>query len=269
MSGTVRESTAGLRARLDERRGDPGLAALPGDLLAAADLFGRDPQLRNALSDAGQSADVREATVRSLLGERLSPLAVDVLADVVSHRWASPSAMLAAVEELAAQSAFLVAEQGGALDSVEDELFGFSRSLAGSAELQLALTDPAVGSAEKASLIEVLLADRAGPQATQVLAYALSHLRGRRAEAVLEGLMDLAAEQRGRSVAEVRVARPLDADQATRLAAALSRLQGRDVRLNVAVDPDVIGGISVRIGQQVIDATMATRIQQARRALAG
>ena len=78
-----------------------------------------------------------------------------------------------------------------------------------------------------------------------------------------------AAEQRGRSVAEVRVARPLDPDQATRLAAALSRLQGREVRLNVAVDPNVLGGISVRIGSDVTDATVATRLEQARRVLVG
>jgi F-type H+-transporting ATPase subunit delta len=269
MSGTVRESTAGLRARLDERRGDPGLPGLPGDLFAVADLLGRDTQLRNALADAGQPAEVRVATARGLLAERLGPLSMEVLSDVVAQRWASPTAMLQAVEELAAQAAFMVAEREGSLDAVNAEIFGFSRSLAGSAELQLALTDPAVGPAAKGALVEGLVAERATRATTQVLGYAMAHLRGRRAEVVLEELMDLAAEQQGRSVAEVRVARPLDPEQATRLAAALSRLNGREVRLNVAVDPDVIGGISVRIGEQVVDATMATRIQQARRALAG
>jgi F-type H+-transporting ATPase subunit delta len=97
----------------------------------------------------------------------------------------------------------------------------------------------------------------------------MAHLRGRRADSVLEDLMAAAAEQRGRSVAEVRVARPLDDDQAARLEVALTRLRGRPIRLNVAVDPDVVGGIAVRIGSEVIDGTVATRIEQARRALVG
>ena len=85
----------------------------------------------------------------------------------------------------------------------------------------------------------------------------------------MDDLIDLAGEQRSRSIAEVRVARPIDPDQAVRLSAALSRIHGRDVRLNVAVDPAVIGGISVRIGSEVVDATVATRFEQARRALVG
>jgi F-type H+-transporting ATPase subunit delta len=269
MTGSVRENTAGLRARLDERRGDPGLSALPGDLFAAADLIGQDPLLRGALSDAGQPSAARTGMVITLFGDRLSPLAVEVLGDVVAQRWAGPVVMLEAVEELAAQADFLVAEQAGNLDAVEDDLFGFAQALAGSADLQMALTDPSVGPAEKASLVRTLLTGRSTPQATEVLAYAMGHLRGRRAGTVLEYLIDLAAEQRGRSVAEVVVARELEPDQAERLAAVLSRLNGRDVRLNVVVDPEVVGGIAVRIGEQVIDGTMATRIQQARRALVG
>ena len=269
MTGSVRETTAGLRARLDERRGDPGLSALPGDLFAAADLIGQDAMLRGALSDAGQPTGARMGMVRTLFGDRLSPLAVEVLSDVVALRWAGPTSLLEAVEELAAQADFLVAEREGSLDTVEDDLFAFSQALNGSADLQLALTDPSIGSGQKAALVGTLLTGTAAPHTVEILSYTMGHLRGRRADSVLEYLMDLAAEQRGRSVAEVVVARPLEPDQSARLAAVLSRMNGRDVRLNVVVDPGVVGGIAVRIGEQVIDGTMATRIQQARRALVG
>jgi F-type H+-transporting ATPase subunit delta len=254
---------------LDERRGDPSIAGLPGDLFAAADLIAGDVQLRSSLSDAGQPTGSRAALVRTLFDGRISPLAVEVLADVVAQRWPSPGAMVDALEGLGAQASFLDAQESGSLDAVEDQLFSFHQAVSGSAELQMALTDPARPAAAKAALVGTLLEGRAAPQSSQVLSYAMSHLRGRRADAVVAGLMDLAAEQRDRSVAEVRVARPLEADQATRLAAALSRIHGREVRLNVAVDPEVIGGISVRLGTEVIDATMATRIEQARRALVG
>jgi len=79
----------------------------------------------------------------------------------------------------------------------------------------------------------------------------------------------LAAAQRGRVVAEVVSAIELDEAQEQELTDALSRLQGRAVQLNVAVDPRVLGGISVRIGDEVIDGTVASRLEQARRAVAG
>jgi F-type H+-transporting ATPase subunit delta len=207
--------------------------------------------------------------VRSLFTDRLSPLAVDVLGDVVAQRWPSPTDMVEAIEELGTTADMMLAQRVGTLDQVEDEVFAFSQVLSASSELQMALTDPAAGTAAKAALIDGLLAGRALPETVQALSYAMSHLRGRRADAVLDRIMDLAAEQRDRSVAEVIVARPLEPDQAQRLSAVLSRLHGRDVRLNVVVDPDVVGGIAVRIGDQVVDSTVATRLQQARRALVG
>lgn len=269
MMGSSREAYSGLRARLDQRRDVPGLADLPGELFGVADLVAGDPLLRSALSDGGQPVEARSGLVEALFGARLSKLAVAVLTDVVGQRWSSPAELVEALEGLAAQATFLVAQKDGNLDQVQDHMFAFSQAVSSSAELQMALTNPASGTQVKASLVESLLKDRASPGAAAVLAYAMSHLRGRRADSVVEGLMSLAAEQQGRSVAEVRVARRLDADQERRLAAALSKLHGRDVRLNVAVDPRVIGGVSVRIGGEVMDATMATRIEQARRLLVG
>jgi F-type H+-transporting ATPase subunit delta len=269
MTSSSRQVFSGLRARLDRRRVAAEFADVSGELFAVADLLGKEPQLRSALSDAGQPVAARTGMVDSIFSERISPTGLDILKDVAGQRWPGSAQLVEALEGLAAQSAFMVAETNGALDGVEGELFAFSQAVSGSAELQMALTDPSVGPAEKAGLVDTLLAGRAAPQTCEVLRYAMSHLRGRRVDSVLDGLMDLAGEQRGRSIAEVRVARPLDADQAQRLASALSRINGRDVRLNVVVAPDVVGGISVRIGSEVIDATVASRMEQARRALAG
>jgi len=245
------------------------MAELPGQLFAVADLISQDTQLRSALSDAGQPSATRVGLVHAVFDGRVSSLAVEVLADVVALRWSSPNDFVEVVEALATQAALMNADREGSLEQVEGDLFAFSQTVSGSADLQMALTDPSVGAAQKAGLVDTLLSGRSTPQTIAVLSYAMGHLRGRRVDTVMDDLMDLAGEQRNRSIAEVRVARPLDPDQATRLAAALSRLNGRDVRLNVVVDPDVIGGISVRIGDEVIDATVATRIEQARRVLVG
>jgi F-type H+-transporting ATPase subunit delta len=94
-------------------------------------------------------------------------------------------------------------------------------------------------------------------------------LHGQRLDAAIDTLCELAARQRERVVAEVRVAAPLTEEQSRRLAAALSSLQGRTVRLNVAVDPAMLGGVMVTIGDEVIDGTVASRLEQARRAVLG
>ncbi len=267
MMGSSRESYASLRDGLDSRRTSGDLARLSQDLLAASDLLAGDTQLRTTLADAGQPVATRVGIVQRLFTDHVSPDAVAVIGDAASARWPSPHDLVEVLEGLGAQAAFMAAQDSGDLDALEDQLFEFRQAVSGSAPLQMALTNPAIDQASKSELVESLLGGRATPQARTVLAYSMSHLRGRRADSVIEDLIDLAAEQRGRAVAEVRVALPLSDEQEWRLAAALSRLQGREVRLNVALDPAVIGGISVKIGSQVMDATVATRLEQARRAL--
>ena len=130
------------------------------------------------------------------------------------------------------------------------------------------LTDPAVSAAGKAALVRDLVAS-ATPTTVALLAHMAANLRGRRVDSAVTTLTNLAAAQRERVVAQVRVAVPLDEAQVERLSHALARFSDREVRLNIVVDPTVIGGASVRLGDDVIDGTMLTRITQARRSLVG
>ena len=84
---------------------------------------------------------------------------------------------------------------------------------------------------------------------------------------MLSSYADAAALRRQQLVAHVVVALPLDADQRERLTAALQRQYGRNVHLNVDVDPEVLGGIRVEIGDEVLDGTISRRLQEARRQL--
>ena len=121
----------------------------------------------------------------------------------------------------------------------------------------------------KAAIVRDLLSDRATAATREVLESTVGRLHGQRLDAAIDTLCELAARQRERVVAEVRVAAPLSEEQSRRLAAALSSLKGRTVRLNVAVDPAVLGGVMVTIGDEVIDGTVASRLEQARRAVLG
>ena len=269
MIGSSRESLSACQEGLDARRQDAGFDQVAGELFAVADLLGREGQLRLTLADSGQPHSVREALVRQLLGGKVSDLTVDVVLMAVGRRWASDMDLVMALEQLGDQAAFTVAEADGSLDATEEELFRFGRAVDSSSDLQMALTDPSQTSAVKSGIVRDLLRGRATSATQQVLEYAVGHLHGRRIDAVVDELVELAARQRQRVVAEVRVAAPLDESQAARLADVLTRLKGRTVRLNVAVDPAVLGGVHVRIGDEVIDGTVASRMEQARRTLLG
>jgi len=269
MIGSSRESLAACQEGLDARRQAAGFAQLSGELFAVAGVLNSEGQLRNTLADSGQPRSVREGLVRQLFGGKVSDLAVDIVLMVVHRRWAHDSDLVLAVEQLGDQAAFTVAEADGTLDATEEEIFRFGRALDSSSALQMALTDPAQTPQTKSAIVRDLLQGRSTEATRQVLEYSVGHLHGRRIDAVVDDLCALAAKQRERVVAEVRVAVPLDETQERRLADALTRLKGRTVRLNVAVDPNVLGGVHVRIGDEVIDGTIASRMEQARRALLG
>ena len=269
MLGSSRDSLAACQEGLDALRQEAGFGTLAAGLFAVAGLLDVEAQLRSTLADSGQPPAMREGLVRQILDGRVGELAVRVVLMVVEHRWSSDLDLVLAVELLADQAAFTVAEADGTLDTTEEELFLFGRALDSSPALQMALTDPSQTAATKAAIVRDLLSGRSTAVTDQVLQYAVGHLHGRRIDAVVEDLCDLAAKQRTRVVAEVRVAAPLDEAQARRLADLLGRLKGRTVRLNVAVDPAVIGGVHVKIGDEVIDGTIASRMEQARRAILG
>ncbi len=267
MFGSSRDSLARLKVSLDARRGQADLATLCSDLLSVADLLEREKTLRVTLADSGQASGARAGMVGSLLGQRISAAAIDVLTETVTQRWSTDADLVDAVEQLGAQAGFLAAEADGTLDRAEEEIFRFGRAVDASADLQMNLTDPAVPPQAKSGLVRQLLAGRTAPVTQALLEHLAGHLRGRRVDSAVSTLSELAAAQRQQIVAEVRVAIDLDADQRARLVSALTRLRGRPVRLNVAVDASVLGGASVRIGDEIIDGTVASRLEQARRAM--
>ena len=269
MWGASRSSLSELSDWLDGQRAAQGLDGLAAELFSVADLLDREKTLRTALADSGQSADSRSQLAASLLASRVSPLALSTVQQAVRCRWSSDTDLVLALEALADQAAFMVADANGDLDATEDEIFRFGRVVDSSPELQMALTDPALTAAAKASIVDDLLQGRSTATTRLVLGYAVGHLHGRRIDAVVDDLAEAAARQRQKIVAEVRVAQPLDSEQERRLSEALSALKGRPVRLNVAVDPSVLGGVHVTVGDEVIDGTVASRLEQARRTMLG
>jgi F-type H+-transporting ATPase subunit delta len=154
---------------------------------------------------------------------------------------------------------------GAGAQEISEGLYAVASLLDREPALRAALTDPGLPDERKTGLLETLLGSRAQPATVRLVEVAVTRPRGRSLETVLEELIRLAAARRHRLVAHVRVAAPLDAAQSERLSAVLARIYSRNVQLQVDVDPAVLGGVEVRVGDEVLDGTVQHRLDDARR----
>jgi F-type H+-transporting ATPase subunit delta len=161
-----------------------------------------------------------------------------------------------------ASALFEVARAEGTLDEVEDELFRFARSYESNDELRNTLTDEMIPAARRQSIVEDLLGSRATPTTVQLISMVVGSGRARDLPAIVDRLVERAAQAKHLAVAEVRSAVPLTADQQDRLKAAIANATGKDVSLKVVVDPSVLGGLVATVGDTVIDGTVRTRLDQ-------
>lgn len=234
------------------------------ELFAAARTLGASTQLSGALSAWGIPGEAR-AGVAAQVFAAFQPASVALLTTAVAQRWSSTDDLVSGIEELAIRAAAL----GAPGEDVEGELFQVSRVVATYPELELALGSRLGDGAAKGGLIEAILGGRAGTATTLIVSELVQQPRERRVRALLTRALRLVAEQRGRTVATVYVAQELDAAQAERLRASLSERYGTDVALNAVIDASVVGGVRVEIGDDVIDATVSSRLNDLRQKLAG
>lgn len=242
-------------------------ARLGDDLFGVADVLRREPSLRRVATDPSITSQAKSDLVRQLFGDRLEPAASDLVGRAASLRWAATRDLGDALERLGVIAVVKGADNAGHADALEDELFGFGRLVADNPQLRDALSDPARSADDKRTLLRSMLEGRA-TQATIRLAEQSVAGSHRTVAVAVEEYQKVAAAHRNRLVATVYAARELADGDRQRLAEALQRQYGREVHLNIVVDPAVVGGVRVEIGDDVIDGTVATRLDEARRRLA-
>jgi F-type H+-transporting ATPase subunit delta len=231
-------------------------------------LLDREHPLRRNLSDASIDSAARSGLAESLLAGRISAAALDQVTGLVRERWSEPTDLADAAEQLAVLAICTAADRQGQLDEVEDELFRFGRIVGGDPGLRHALSNLFVPAAGRRSLVTDLLTGKVTESALLLIGQAASYPRGRSMDASLEFYANLAAALRERLVAEVHVAVPLPSEQRARLAALLAGAYGHDVHLNVVIDSELVGGMTVRIGDELINGSVASRLAELRRDLA-
>lgn len=269
MRGVSAESqevlVGGLAAAIDN--GGDGYR-IGDDLFAVTEVLTTQPGLRRVLTDFSRPADDKAALVRQLFEGKIDAASLELLAWAVSRRWAATRDLAYALEHLGVVAVVMAADRDEEADRLEEELFAFSRLVTDNPELRDTLSDPARSAADKRRLLDGLLEGKVAAGTMRLVRQSTSGFH-RTVSIALEEYQKLAAAHRRRLVALVRVARPLGDGESQRLADALARQYDRPVHLNTLVDPDVIGGVRVEIGDDIIDGTVASRLDDARRKLAG
>lgn len=265
MRGASNESLARAREAL---AGVTVTEELGADLFSVAKLLDGNGALRRALTDPARPTAARTGLVGQLFSGKVSTQAQEVLTAAVSGRWVSSRDLGNALDQLSIEAEVAYADSRRKLDEVEDELFRLDRVVAAERALADKLSDRNIPVGPRQELIRGLLQDKADA-ATVRLAERAVDGRGRSFAASMRAYQVAAAARRNASIATVRVATDLTEAERTRLAEALGRQYGRDIQLNVIVDPNVVGGVRVDIGDEVIDGTIAARLDEAQRRIAG
>ena len=271
LGGSSRNSLAATREVLDKSlaglSGDVA-SSLSNDLFAVVNVLGQNVALRRAITDPSRHAEEKAAFLKQLVGTRISDKALEIATTAITQRWSSPSDLLIAMEQIAIQAEAGAANARGELDKLEEEIFSFTRALLSNQDLRNALNGNPQAVNEKRTLVNEIL--KGATSSTKALvAQIVNGLWGRSIENALSDIAHATAEHRNLVVAHVQSAIDLTADQKSKLANALSKQIGQAVRVNVETNPKVIGGVSIRFRDELIDGTVISRMADASQALAG
>jgi F-type H+-transporting ATPase subunit delta len=263
MQAASRESYTAALQRLNQLEAPDEVAE---ELFAVSRLLVREPRLRRAMADPARADADRAELVRSVLSGKVSDEALSLVETLVRGRWSSAGDLLDATERLGVQAVLAGADSADQLGDVEDELFRFGQVVSGDAELASVLGDSTVDVARRTELVRDLLDTKARPATVRLVDVALHGFGGRGFQASLTRLVELAAERRDREVAYVTAAVMPTEEEEQRLTGTLTELYGRRISLKIIVRPDIIGGMSVRVGSDLYDGTVSRWLSEARSA---
>jgi F-type H+-transporting ATPase subunit delta len=270
LGAASRESLADLNARLDvfvDQVGVPELELLGQELFAVTRVLVEQPPLRRHLADPAIPEQARAGLVERLFGGKVARPTLEAVAAAVSARWSRPADLVDALESLARNAVLGAAEKAGRLDDVEDELFRFGRILDREPELARLLADTSTPVDGRIGLLDGLVGDKVSGVTATLLRESVRMPRGQHLDVVAEELAELAAARRQRTVARVTTPVRLTPEQEDRLRDTLTRIYGRPMSLQVELDEALLGGLVVRVGGEVIDGSVAGRLEAARRSL--
>ena len=263
-----RDAQAAVVARFDQLSGSLStseLATLSDELVAVDTLLLREPILSRHLAEATRAAEAKKQLLQRVLGGQVGSTTLDLLDAAVSARWSKTSDLVGALAHVARLSLRAKAERESQADDVAEQLFRFGRILDSEPQLTTLLSDSSRPAADRVALLRGVL-DRASgttPTATALLTHTVELLHGERADEAVHELAELAVARRGELVAQVNAAADLSEGQRHRLTQILTRIYHNPVSVQLAINPELLGGLSVAVGDEVIDGTLSSRLAEA------
>lgn len=258
MGSASRVALAAARSSLGRQVG----SQVGAELLAASAQIAGSPALLGAFADATAAPEAKQQLVQRLFGSA-SEDARSVLNAAVEQSWSNADELVEGIEELGLR-ADAIAHPG-----LADELLAAAGTVDGHHELELTLGSKLGDPAAKVELVERLFGGKVSPAAVAVIGHLVAHPRGRRLSAALRGSARVIADQNGSELATVTAAAPLSEAQLARVGALLEKSVGRPVSVTTVVDPELVGGLRIEVGDNVIDGSIRSRLEDLRLQLAG
>lgn len=256
-------ATSSLDAKVDESTLD---ATASSELFAVVDVLDGQPPLRRSLSDPSAAGETRAALAERLFAGRVSAPAMQVVSTVVATGGLTGRRLVEALERQGVRGLLKVAHGGGDLARVQQELHTFSTTVQNDAELGDALRNRRFPLEARRRLVADLIGGKVHPITSELLSRAAAG-RVRNLPITVDTYLEIAAGLGNQQIAKVTVAKPLDESRTQRLRRALETQVGGPVALQVEVNPSVLGGVTVQLGDSIIESTVAGRLEQARRLL--
>ncbi|MHA7649512.1 F0F1 ATP synthase subunit B/delta [Mycobacterium sp. ML4] len=243
-----------------------GLTTLSDELVSVAKMLDQEIVVTRYLTVPAEDAAPRVKLIERLVEGKVGEPTLDLLRTAVSERWSANADLVDAIEHVSRQALLAVAENDGSVDEVEDQLFRFSRILDAQPRLGILLGDYTTDAERRVGLLRKVLESSGSdvnPVALSLLSQTVELLRGHPAEEAVLLLAEVAVARRGEVVARVSAAAELSDAQRTRLSEVLSRIYGHPVAVQLQIDPDLLGGLLISVGDEVIDGTLKSRLAAA------
>lgn len=266
MGSATREALASSKKALAALPEGASTLSTGEDLFAAGRIIGESAQFRGLLSDPSTVAADKKALIDAVFSNGLGADALSLLTAITTAHWSTPDELLAGIEEIALRVVASTAPSG---TSIEGELFSFGEAVSSDAGLELAIGSSLGTPSAKVALVNALIEGKASEQTAVIVRHLVQQPRGRRIAELLGNAARIVADAGNQSIASVTSATPIPPPQLERLRTALGRTYGRELKINQIVDPSVLGGLRVQIGDDVIDGSIESRLNDLRQKLAG
>ena len=262
-----RESRDSLAPRLRDTREEAW--RIGNELFTITNVLDHDIRLERALTDPSRPAADKQAVIKTILGGQAHEMTMEIMNDLVARKWSRVSDIANAVEDFAVDGMMYYADATDATLQVSIELAQLHSALLNLPVVRSKLYDDTVPAEARIKLLFALIDNQGFSKVTMRLAeHATCNLRNRRYLETIQWLINKFSRHMGESMVTVTTATALTEDQIQRLIAIYSEKTGRPVHINSVVDPTVIGGMRIQIGDEVTDNTVVAQLQHLHRAVA-